>query len=341
MRIKAAEWAMVALAAWLWTACVAPHAEAAIVGVLEEPLGIGSGVGNVRGWAYSTAPGAAILSPIEVRIDGAKAYEVPCCSARGDVKAAHPEAPLATGFSGVFNWGLLEPGMHDVEVVLKSSEGETEILSSRIETVRIGESSFLSSLRFAAGAKCTFANASPDGGNASVECAKILAQAAKGGLPTFCSGGISIAWNPARQSFDITSGCSPACTSDADCDDGVFCNGVESCDVATGLCVALSSCPPFLDGCVVRQGICDEDTDTCLDDPNDAACDDGIFCNGIDSCDATTGQCVAIGSCAIAVDGCVTRGAFCDEAADTCLDDLDDSKCPPGETCQPDGSCAP
>ena len=35
----------------------------------------------------------------------------------------------------------------------------------------------------------------------------------------------------ANQSFD---GCAPGCTSDAQCDDGLFCNGPERCDPSLG-----------------------------------------------------------------------------------------------------------
>ncbi len=53
--------------------------------------------------------------------------------------------------------------------------------------------------------------------------------------------------------------CDPAgCTSDADCDDGLFCNGVESCDTSTGSCVAISACPPS-----IPPTVCNEDTDSC------------------------------------------------------------------------------
>ncbi len=52
--------------------------------------------------------------------------------------------------------------------------------------------------------------------------------------------------------------CGSGCTSDADCDDGVFCNGIESCDTNTGSCVAISSCPPS-----IPPTVCNEETDTC------------------------------------------------------------------------------
>ncbi|MBI4718908.1 MAG: hypothetical protein HY763_13970, partial [Planctomycetes bacterium] len=78
-----------------------------------------------------------------------------------------------------------------------------------------------------------------------------------------------------------------------DCpDDGTFCNGTESCDATTGACVSSG------DPCAATPDTptCNEDTDACEAAPlctTDADCDDGAFCNGIETCDTTTGDCVA------------------------------------------------
>lgn len=127
------------------------------------------------------------------------------------------------------------------------------------------------------------------------------------------------------------------CVVDGDCDDGLFCNGTEFC--VEGSCVALSACPPFVDGCVTSLG-CDEITDTCLVGPDDSLCDDGVFCNGVEQCNGDTKECAAIDSCPAAIVGCVTYGS-CDEDTDTCPGVPDDGLCPIGQTCQPDGMCLP
>ncbi len=70
------------------------------------------------------------------------------------------------------------------------------------------------------------------------------------------------------------------CVDDVDCDDGVFCNGVETCDFTdpnNGVC-ALGISP-----CAQGQG-CIENTDSCGICSNSGDCDDGVFCNGIESC---------------------------------------------------------
>ncbi|MBI5478017.1 MAG: hypothetical protein HY906_04130 [Deltaproteobacteria bacterium] len=103
------------------------------------------------------------------------------------------------------------------------------------------------------------------------------------------------------------------CTTDGECaalDDGIYCNGVPTCD--NGICrvVAPPSCE---DGIACTDDICDLATDSCKNIPNndkcpqgyvcynqfgcqqaqpcehDAECDDGLWCNGTESC--ILGQC--------------------------------------------------
>jgi hypothetical protein len=85
---------------------------------------------------------------------------------------------------------------------------------------------------------------------------------------------------------------SGACASGAPlhCDDGVFCNGAETCDSAAG-CVA-GSAPAIDDGVACTADACDEAAHAVVHLPQDAACDDGDACTGVDRCDAALG-CVA------------------------------------------------
>jgi len=97
------------------------------------------------------------------------------------------------------------------------------------------------------------------------------------------------------------------CRSDADCDDGRFCNGVEHC--WGGACVA-GSIP-------CSTTACDEQGNRCLapvppqPEPecrSDNDCDDGRYCNGVEHCRG--GVCVA-GSNPCSTTACDEQGNRC------------------------------
>ena len=155
---------------------------------------------------------------------------------------------------------------------------------------------------------------------------------------------LSFASSAVASTFCGSGSCEPgedciSCPEDCGCDDGVFCNGLESCNAATGECEAVSACPPSIDGCVTRNASCDEDNDLCNDFADDSLCEDGLFCT-VDSCDIETGGCAAIDACPAAIIGCLVFGK-CDEENDQCLTNQDDSLCPTGEVCTPEGDCIP
>jgi hypothetical protein len=74
------------------------------------------------------------------------------------------------------------------------------------------------------------------------------------------------------------------CTTDAECDDGAFCNGIEQC--SNGVCTGGT---PVVcdDGVACTTDSCNEAEDTCVFVPNNALCDDGVACNGVETCSAT------------------------------------------------------
>jgi chitodextrinase len=76
---------------------------------------------------------------------------------------------------------------------------------------------------------------------------------------------------------------------DESCLDGLFCNGAESCDVEEG---CLEGTPPDIDdglGCTADR--CREEADrednegVIRHNPTDELCLDGLFCNGVETCD--------------------------------------------------------
>lgn len=76
-----------------------------------------------------------------------------------------------------------------------------------------------------------------------------------------------------------------ACGVDADCDNGLFCDGAETCHVALG---CRAGTPPCGDGVSCTADTCNEAGRACASAPNDDACDDGDPCTA-DLCDAVNG----------------------------------------------------
>jgi streptogramin lyase len=74
---------------------------------------------------------------------------------------------------------------------------------------------------------------------------------------------------------------------DTACDDGMFCNGAERCVPYNG-CIP-GSAVPCDDQVACTVDACDESKDECASRPSDDACDDGMFCNGAETCNPQSG----------------------------------------------------
>ena len=170
------------------------------------------------------------------------------------------------------------------------------------------------------------------------------------GSVSSCSGG---AYDDADDLVFAVAGAGPICTADADCDDGLYCNGAETCNAGAcqagtapacddGLfCNGAETCnegtdscdagtPPNCDdgvSCTVDS--CNEGTDSCDNVANDGLCpDDGAFCNGTEFCDV-------ISDCQSTGDPC-GAGTTCNESTDVCDPDV----CgPKGASCTQDSDC--
>ena len=109
--------------------------------------------------------------------------------------------------------------------------------------------------------------------------------------------------NQNEEEIDCGGVCLPChCTSDPDCDDGLFCNGIEYC--------LGSTCRYGLDPC--PYGLCNEDLDQCETCDNDGVCEPG------EDCDNCSGDCISGGAvCGNAVcevpggENCLTCPADC------------------------------
>jgi len=134
------------------------------------------------------------------------------------------------------------------------------------------------------------------------------------------------------------------CLTDADCDDGAYCNGSETCDTGNGICQPGTSID-CNDGIDCTADSCNEATDACNHDPNDTFCENGLYCDGAETCDALLG-CQA-GTTVDCNDGVACTVDSCNETADTCDHLPDDTSCDDGlycngtETCDPLLDCLP
>jgi hypothetical protein len=108
----------------------------------------------------------------------------------------------------------------------------------------------------------------------------------------------------------------PACTSDAECDNGLACDGIETC--VSGTCKSGSpmDCSNLNNAC--NTGVCDETTNNCVSQPkaDGTACGDGAYCNGMETCQA--GGCVP-GDAIFCNDNDACTDDTCDEAVDKCV----------------------
>ena len=124
-----------------------------------------------------------------------------------------------------------------------------------------------------------------------------------------------------------------ACITDADCDDGLFCNGIETCSgdgacqPGTGPCEEDGLFCNGEESCDEENGTCEhsgspcpghlecvEDSDQCVDKEcsSDADCDDQEFCNGLETC--------LEGTCRGGTNPCSDPTPECDEVRDVCLE---------------------
>ena len=137
------------------------------------------------------------------------------------------------------------------------------------------------------------------------------------------------------QTCDVVLGCvsAPMCTTPADCDDGMYCNGAEVCG---GTVCAPGAPPDCNDGVACTVDGCDEFADTCTNMPNDAACAPGETCAPGVGC---MPQCTFDMDCddgdACTVDVC--SGGSCIVAGSVSCDDMEDcttDSCDPVLGCQ-------
>jgi len=115
--------------------------------------------------------------------------------------------------------------------------------------------------------------------------------------------------------------CPVPCENLVDCDDGLFCNGTETCG-GDGFCA------PGEDPCPGQS--CDEALDVCVECTSNEQCSDGLFCNGEEVC--------SNGVCEDGEDPC-DAPLTCDEPNDVCIGCDSNEQCDDGSYCNGDEHC--
>ncbi len=139
--------------------------------------------------------------------------------------------------------------------------------------------------------------------------------------------------NQGEDRIDCGGPCPPCdCLADSQCVDPLFCNGSETCD-AFGHCQAGTpvTCD---DGVVCTVDSCNETLDICENVPSDALCDDGLACNGAETCDSLLG-CQA-GTSVNCNDGIACTVDACNEPLGTCSNTPDNGLCNDADACTTD-----
>lgn len=114
-------------------------------------------------------------------------------------------------------------------------------------------------------------------------------------------------------------------------DDGLFCSGTERCQ--SGVCTSDGDpCDGAADGDANCQETCDEANDVCGNDPENSVCDDGVFCNGTETC--TAGICGgSSGDPCPGPDGDANCVESCNESSLDCSSDDPEGALCSGGTC--------
>jgi len=129
------------------------------------------------------------------------------------------------------------------------------------------------------------------------------------------------------------------CADDSDCDDGVWCNGVERCYI--GACIKESI--GLDDGINCTIDSCDEEARTVTHAADDSLCLNGLWCDGQEYCDDNLGcqdgiiqDCDDSHECSI--DSCF-EGSDTDDNQGSCQNNVDDCGCLSDDECDDGNDC--
>jgi hypothetical protein len=151
------------------------------------------------------------------------------------------------------------------------------------------------------------------------------------GPPVSCGEGVDCTVDACNEASDS---CNHV-ASDARCDDGLWCTGEETCDALLDCQSAeVPSCDDAV-GCTTDR--CDEDLNRCVSTVDHGRCDDGLACNGTETCSAAS-DCLA-GEPVRCDDGVSCTNDACLEPTGECASTPDDRLCGAGEICNVVDDC--
>ncbi len=119
------------------------------------------------------------------------------------------------------------------------------------------------------------------------------------------------------------------------CSNGNWCDGTETCNAITG---CQPGTPPCDDNIACTTDNCDPDAQTCSHTANNAACSNGLFCDGVETCSLTLG--CQPGTPPNCNDNVTCTVDSCDEQNDICLHTPNAASCADTNVCT-DDVCSP
>ncbi|MEC8024231.1 MAG: hypothetical protein VX223_09880, partial [Myxococcota bacterium] len=122
------------------------------------------------------------------------------------------------------------------------------------------------------------------------------------------------------------------------CSDGNQCTGTEFCDPNDGACKSDGIAPNPDDNIACTVDFCDITTGQIVNTPVNAACSDGVFCNGVEICNSVSGCQPSSGPLSID-DGFECTTDLCDETIDQIIHTPVSSKCDDGKFCNGNETC--
>ena len=130
------------------------------------------------------------------------------------------------------------------------------------------------------------------------------------------------------------------CFVDADCDNGLFCDGAETCARRVPCLAGTPPCRSTMASACTDDS-CDEATDLIVNArPNDAVCDNGLFCDGCGDLRRRCNDCQAGTAVDLQMTAWAARSTRCNEGTDVvrqhaAIDGLCDNGlfCDGAETC--------